>query len=123
MIYTMPTMFDIVKSCELQKQCGNNHFNKNNKMNTSGNDPTITQAMRYSQYVQHAKPKTIYVTSAADKLSAQGITYNPYFYPVLVSLQFTNLKLFNMPREKVFSRTQLSKPINTQTPTTTTTNP
>jgi len=116
-------MFDIVKSCELQKQCEKNHFNKNNKMNTSGNDPTITQAMRYSQYVQHAKPKTIYVTSAAKKLAAQGITYDPYFYPVLVSLQFTNLKLFNMPREKVFSRTKLSTPINTQTPTTTTTNP
>jgi len=64
--------------------------------------------MRYSQYVQNAKPKTVYVSgSAAAGLDSQGITFQSYFSPVLVSLQFTNLKQFNMPREKVFSRTNV----------------
>ena len=103
----MPNMFDIVRSCELQKQqkqqnlCGPVNYSK---LVTGGNDPSISKAMRYSQYVQNAKPHTEYATSAAERLAAQGITFNPYRSPILVSLQFTNLKLFNMPREKTFSR-------------------
>jgi len=71
---------------------------------TSGNDPNITKASRYTQYVQTAKPKTVYVTSATTGLAAKGITFQAYSSPILVSLQFTNLKDFSMPREKIFSR-------------------
>jgi hypothetical protein len=101
----MPTMFDIVRTCELQKQqqllCGPANYSK---VVTGGNDPSITKAMRYSQYVQNSKPRTQYVSSAEARLAAQGITFRAYLKPILVSLQFTNLKTFNMPREKVFSR-------------------
>lgn len=71
---------------------------------TAGNDPNITRASRYTQYIQTAKPKTVYVTSASSGLAAKGITFQAYSSPILVSLQFTNLKSFNMPREKIFSR-------------------
>jgi len=82
-----------------------------NKIVTGGNDPTISKAMKYSQYVQNSKPKTIYNSTAAQSLAAQGITYNPYFSPILVSLQFTNLKQFNLSRLQVFS-----KSVNIATP-------
>jgi hypothetical protein len=100
-------MFDIAKSCELQRQqniCAPVNYSK---IVTSGNDPSITKAMQYSQYVRNAKPKTTYVSDAGARLAQQGITFRSFFTPILVSLQFTNLKEFNMPREKVFSRSNV----------------
>ena len=97
-------MFDIVKTCELQKNCAAVNYNK---VVTSGNDPSVTKAMQYSQYVRNSSPKTVYTTDAAARLAQQGLTFKPYFSPILVSLQFTNLKQFNMPREKVFSRSNV----------------
>ena len=63
--------------------------------------------MQYSQYIRNSKPKTVYTSNAGARLTQQGITFQSKFNPVLVSLQFTNLKQFNMPREKVFSRTDV----------------
>ena len=103
----MPSMFDITRACELQKQQNTCAPVNYNKMVTSGNDPSITKAMRYSQYVKNASPKTVYTSDAAARLAQQGITFKSYFSPILVSLQFTNLKEFNMPREKVFSRSNV----------------
>jgi hypothetical protein len=97
----MPTMYDIVKVCE-QQRCANSIHHSN--LVTAGNDPSITKPHRYSTYIQTAKPRTKYVTSAKASLVSEGITFNSYFSPVLVSLQFTNLKEFNMPRLKIFSR-------------------
>jgi hypothetical protein len=103
----MPTMFDITRACALQHEknmCAPVNYNK---VVTNGNDPSITKAMQYSQYVRNSKPKTQYTSDAAARLAQQGITFKSFFSPVLVSLQFTNLKEFNMPREKVFSRTNV----------------
>jgi hypothetical protein len=103
----MPTMFDIARACSLQHHNNSCAPVNYNKLVTSGNNPTITKAMRYSQYVKSAKPKTQYSSDAAARLARQGITFKAYFSPILVSLQFTNLKQFNMPREKVFSRSNV----------------
>ena len=100
----MPSMFDITRACALQKQQNTCAPVNYNKMVTGGNDPSITKAMQYSQYVKNASPKTVYTSNAGARLTQQGITFQSKFNPVLVSLQFTNMKQFNMPREKVFSR-------------------
>lgn len=105
----MPTMFDITRACALQKEqnaCAPVNYNK---LVTSGNDPNITKAMQYSQYIRNSRPKTQYSSDAGAKLAQQGITFKAFFSPILVSLQFTNLKEFNMPREKVFSRSKVIK--------------
>jgi hypothetical protein len=94
----MPNMYDIVKVCEQRR------VEKPFIKVTSGNDPTISTAMRYSTYIENTTPKTQYVSSAGARLASQGITFVPILSPILVSLQFTNLKQFNMPRLKVFSR-------------------
>lgn len=100
----MNSMNNIDEICR-QQNCTNIQYNK---LVTSGNDPSITKAMRYSQYVQNANPKRVYVSgSASSGLAAGGITFHSYFSPVLVSLQFTNLKDFNMSRYKTFSRTNV----------------
>ena len=100
----MPTMFDIVKKCHENKCAPVNY----SKVVTSGNDPTITKSMRYSQYISTAKPKTTYASdTAATGLAARGLTFQANFSPLLISLQFTNLKDFSMPREKVFSRNNI----------------
>jgi phospholipase/lecithinase/hemolysin len=103
----MPSMFDITRACELQNQQNSCAPVNYNKVVTGGNDPSITKAMRYSQYVRNSKPRTEYSSDAAARLAQQGITFKSFFSPILVSLQFTNLKEFNMPREKVFSRTNV----------------
>ena len=100
--YYMPVFYNINQICQ-QQQCEKAQINYNSLI-TGGNDPSITKAMRYSQYIRNSKPKTIYNSDAAARLAQQGITFRPFFSPILVSLQFTNLKEFNMPREKVFSR-------------------
>jgi hypothetical protein len=59
------TMFDIVKFC--QKHPGsaqNNGVNsctaiQYSKVVTSGNDPSMSKSMRYSQLVKNAKPNTV----------------------------------------------------------------
>jgi hypothetical protein len=97
-------MYNIVRACEQKRMADQSQYNK---VVTGGNNPTITQAMRFSQYVNNAKPKTEYVNKELGplgRLATEGITFQSYFSPILVSLQFTNLKTFNMPREKVFSR-------------------
>jgi len=103
----MPTLFDIQRSC-VQQRDAEVAADKNVK-NTTGNDARITRSMRYSQYVNKAKPKTVYESTAGARLAARGITSEPLKSLVLVSLKFTNLKEFNMPREKVFSNTQSQK--------------
>ena len=95
-------MNNIMNTCAIQKQCGPVNYSK---VVTGGNDPLITKRLRYSQYIHNTMPRTVYNSTAAERLAAQGITYKSYFSPVLVSLEFTNLKQFNLPREKVFSRT------------------
>ena len=103
----MPTMFDITKACALQHEqnmCAPVNYSK---FATGGNDPSITKAMQYSQYVRNSKPRTQYTSDAAARLAQQGITFKAFYSPILVSLQFTNLKEFNMPREKVFSRSNV----------------
>lgn len=52
-------MFDIVRYCQ-QKECERQIRYK--QMATGGNDPTITNKMRYSQYVKNAKPRQTQVT-------------------------------------------------------------
>jgi len=97
----MPTMYDIVKVCEQQRLANTIHHSR---FVSGGNDPTITKPHRYTTYIQTAKPRTFYVSSATAGLASDGITFESYFSPVLVALQFTNLKEFNMPRLKIFSR-------------------
>jgi len=97
-------MVDITRACAMQHQqnmCAPVNYNH---LTTAGNDPSISTAMKYSQYVRNTKPHTVYASNAAARLAQQGITFRAYYSPILVSLQFTNLKEFNMPREKVFSR-------------------
>jgi len=106
-MYIMPTMFDITRACQLQNQQNSCAPVNYNKLVTSGNDPSITKAMRYSQYIRNATPKTEYASDAAARLAQRGITFKITYSPILVSLQFTNLKEFNMPREKVFSRNNI----------------
>jgi hypothetical protein len=53
-------MFDILQWCADNK--GRHAIDANvqyEKQATGGNDPSITKAMRYSQYVRNAKPKSI----------------------------------------------------------------
>jgi hypothetical protein len=96
-------MFDIVKSCHDKKLCAPVNYSK---LETGGNNPNFTMATRYSSYVRRATGKKIFVSGDANSgLIAKGITFPTAINPVLVSLQFTNLKEFNMPRLKVFSRT------------------
>uniref|UniRef100_A0A6C0JEM0 Uncharacterized protein n=1 Tax=viral metagenome TaxID=1070528 RepID=A0A6C0JEM0_9ZZZZ len=101
----MPTLFDIQRSCVQQRNAA--VANHKTIKNSTGNDATITRAMRYSQYVNNSKPRTEYKSTAAERLAAQGITYQSYFSPILVSLRFTNLREFNMPRLKIFSNTNV----------------
>ena len=94
-------MYNIVRVCEQQRRA---NLSEHKQIITGGNDPTISTPIKYSEYIHHTKPKTVYVSTAAERLAARGITFQAVFSPILVSLQFTNLKTFNMPREKVFSR-------------------
>jgi 4-aminobutyrate aminotransferase-like enzyme len=53
-------MFDILQWCADNR--GRQALDANvqyEKQATGGNDPSITKAMRYSQYVRNAKPKSI----------------------------------------------------------------
>ena len=51
-------MFDIVKYCnQKNSECVKAEYLK---VATGGNNPNISQKMRYSQYVQSFKPKTVY---------------------------------------------------------------
>jgi hypothetical protein len=100
----MPSMYNIVRACEQKRIADQSQYKK---IVTGGNDPSITQASKFSHYVNHSKPKTEYVNKELGplgRLATEGITFTQTFSPILVSLQFTNLKTFNMPREKVFSR-------------------
>jgi hypothetical protein len=54
-------MFDIVKFCQ-DKKCQQNI--KYKQLKTSGNDPTLPAALRYSQIVRTVKPKTSQDTSS-----------------------------------------------------------
>jgi translation initiation factor 2 beta subunit (eIF-2beta)/eIF-5 len=48
-------LFDIIKFCQ-DKKCQQNI--QYNRLKTGGNDPSMSSAMRYAQYVRAAKPKT-----------------------------------------------------------------
>jgi hypothetical protein len=101
----MPSMFDIVKSCHDKKLCAPVNYSK---LETGGNNPNFTMATIYTNYVRRAHPKKVFVSGDANTgLAAKGITFHSEFSTILVSLQFTNLKQFNMPRLKVFSRTNV----------------
>jgi hypothetical protein len=63
-------MFNIIKYCE----CAKSDYLKTV---TSGNDPKITQKMRYSQYVKSAKPTTQYNSSSMLQLQALGLITIP----------------------------------------------
>jgi hypothetical protein len=98
-------MFDIVKSCHDKKLCAPVNYSK---LETGGNNPNFTMANRYANYIRRATGKKIFVSGDANTgLAAKGITFRFDYSPILVSLQFTNLKQFNMPRLKVFSRTNV----------------
>ena len=107
---------------------------KKSRANTSSNDSTITQKMRYSQYINNVTPNTKYTSgNAGTRLQKQGIisiqtedeakalginTVNaqPPFVDYMfrepktkkASLQFTNLNSFNAERLLVFSKNQIS---------------
>tara|TARA_Y100000992_G_scaffold130997_1_gene86350 strand:- start:363 stop:644 length:282 start_codon:yes stop_codon:yes gene_type:complete len=76
------SMFDIDKFCEKSasgsssgsQSCQNVTYKK---MVTAGNDPSISQKMRYSQYIQTTKPRTS-VVIAED--TYQKDTNIPYYY-------------------------------------------
>ena len=53
-IIKMPRMFSIIKFCQ-EKECQRQIEYK--QLKTGGNDPSISNKMRYSQYVQHTKPR------------------------------------------------------------------
>jgi hypothetical protein len=104
------------------------------KTNTSGNDSTITNSIRYSEYIRTVKGKNVYTSgNAGSRLQKQGIisvqteaeaqalginTVNaePRFVDYTfrepktkkASLQFTNLNSFNAERLLVFSKNQIS---------------
>jgi hypothetical protein len=44
-----------------------------NKLVTGGNNPNITKAMRYSQYVQTTKSKKVSISTTDQQLAAKGI--------------------------------------------------
>ena len=53
------SMFNIAKFCKEQKDCANVEYFK---VATAGNDPSISKAMRYSQYVNTQKGKTVQIS-------------------------------------------------------------
>jgi len=61
-------MFNIVKFCE------NNRNNASYlKVVTSGNNPQISQRMRYSQYVKSNKYRNVNTSTVEAQLAARGI--------------------------------------------------
>jgi 4-aminobutyrate aminotransferase-like enzyme len=70
-------MFDILQWCADNR--GRQALDANvqyEKQATGGNDPSITKAMRYSQYVRNAKPRgiTIKKTTSTESQSNQFLT-------------------------------------------------
>jgi len=102
--------------------------------NTAGNNPTITKASRYSEYVNTVTPKNKYTSgNAMSRLQKQGIIsvqtedeakalgidtvdVEPNFVKYtfrqpktkIASLKFTNLNSFNADRVIVFSKNQIN---------------
>jgi len=68
-------MNNIMKYCQNQKCLQTIEYNK---LKTSGNDPSVTKRMRYSQYVNTIQPRTL---SYAKYVELYGIPqqkpYNP----------------------------------------------
>jgi len=66
-------MYDIVKVCKTKKECAEVEYLK---VATGGNDPSISRAMRYSQYMQTQKPHTVIEYKAPIPLPKQVFTAN-----------------------------------------------
>jgi hypothetical protein len=56
---TKTRLFDIIKFCQ-DKKCQQNI--QYNRLKTGGNDPSMSSAMRYAQYVRSTKPKSNQLT-------------------------------------------------------------
>lgn len=66
-------MFSIDTFCKLQNQRKTCMPIQYNKLVTGGNNPNITKAMRYSQYVQTTKSKKVSISTTDQQLAAKGI--------------------------------------------------
>ena len=55
-------IFDIGKFCQ-DKKCQQNI--RYNRLKTGGNDPSMSAAMRYSQYIRSIKPKANQETASS----------------------------------------------------------
>lgn len=66
------SMYDIVKICKTKKECAEVEYLK---VATGGNDPTISKAMRYSQYVQTQTPQIVIDYKTPAPLPMQPSTF------------------------------------------------
>ena len=72
-----------------------------NKLNTGGNDPSISRAKRASQYLNTVKP-SIYYENTQAYLDNRGLTYTPIYFK-LPNFRQTNIDNdIIFPREKLF---------------------
>jgi hypothetical protein len=73
----MYTMFNIIRYCEARKnnKCAVNYSN----LKTSGNDPSISKKMRYSQISRNGKYKTI---TRRQEIEIQVDVQETFFHPM-----------------------------------------
>lgn len=84
----------ILKNCNKKKV-------EYNKLNTGGNNPSISKSQRASQYLNTVKP-SIYYENTQAYLDNKGLTYTPVTYK-LVNFEQTYIENdIVFPRERIF---------------------
>lgn len=71
--------FDILQWCADNK--GRQALDKNvqyEKQATGGNDPSITKAMRYAQYVRNSKPHGVTIKKTTSTQSTEFVTVTTF---------------------------------------------
>ena len=79
-------MFDIVKFCENKKNCATVQYSK---VVTGGNDPSMSTKMKYSQYVNKAKPKMVQLFSG-DYISNVNLFIQTYANKIHINISTSN---------------------------------
>ena len=95
----MPTMFDIVKSCDQKNTCVPVNYSK---IVTGGNDPRMTKSMRYAQYVNNAKPKKVFNTDIDSLSEDKGLLFTTRNSIIVTKISFSVNSNIKFSNEKLF---------------------
>ena len=84
-------MNNMQKYCEIKKVCGKPDYLK---VASSGNDPSISKAMRYSQYVRSGKTNKPVIINYPVTYDTPSIFLNPQ---IIIRSQGTGYNFPNLP--------------------------